>query len=60
MVEVVEHRKMELSCKKCKSRLAYDKSDIVEISVGANWGGETPERKKAIKCPVCDEYNLTQ
>lgn len=43
----------EFECRGCRSRLAAEIGDVKVGYFGANYGGDTPERRYYVECPVC-------
>lgn len=59
MVEVVKSTGgIKTKCKVCKSVLRYSTRDIKTVSIGANYGGDTPDDYPAIECPVCGNNHI--
>lgn len=43
----------QFACRACKSELIAEADDIQIGYFGPNYGGETPERRYYVTCPVC-------
>lgn len=45
----------ELKCR-CGATLIAEESDVRIGFFGPSWGGETPEKKTFVECPICGEH----
>ena len=62
MVKIIEQKKTECTCSKCKSKLSYESEDIKTklFSIGpCDYGGDCSGTEETyvdyITCPVCGE-----
>ena len=60
MVRVVKEVPWQwrFTCQQCRSTLEAEASDICRGFFGANYGGDRPEPRYYVICPVCGEKNF--
>lgn len=59
MVKVLrEHPWWRFNCPNCLSHLEASPTDVEYAWFGANWGGESPEKRFYVSCPICGENNF--
>lgn len=60
IVKIVEEKAFGLQfvCAKCSSTIEIACEDVLVGWFGANYGGETPDKKYYVCCPVCEKSRL--
>lgn len=49
---------IEFVCQVCKSKLIAEADDVKVGYFGANYGGDSPERKYYVECAVCGTIRI--